>query len=821
MGSRVPRRALAIVATACLLTGLAFVAGPAVATLARGPVNTVAKEVHAAVGVGHATDVELPISASHVVLHWKGNPHAQVTVALRAGNGSWGDAQPVDIDDDGPDAGSTPPSAMADETFGQVIVADGATAIRVAADRPIANLTVVALDTLGSPLQQAADAAVAASGVGIANAAEPEPTIISRAGWGANESYRFDAGGNQKFPPAYYPLQTLVVHHTAGKNDDTNPAATIRAIYYDHAILRDWGDIGYNFLIDAQGHVYEGQFARTYASGEPVTGENVAGDPVRGAHATGYNAGTVGIALLGNFQTVQPPAAERAGLITMLAWEADRHGINPLGSATYVNPETGLSKVLNNISGHRNVGVTACPGDTFYPTFPTLRQQVANEIALHSGTPYDTTAPTATLTPIQTPTGGSTMTFGLVFSEPIKDLAASDLTVGGTSDGWAVTDLSGNAATYTVTVHSAAPTDGTVQLTLAKDGVTDLAGNTGPPAEVVGSATFATDTVAPTVTMYVTPHRAFVNTNMLDVTISFSEPVVGMGLAKLTIGGTSNTATPWSFAEPTIIGSGASYSVTLEATNPANGTLTLSIPAAAVTDAAGNPNASTSVGLTIDRTAPTTSTPVVSLATSVTFGGSSMAGRLTWTSTDPGGAGVASYDVARSLDGAAFSVIATGLTTGALGVGLAAGHTYRYEVRAHDNAGNTGGWRAGATTSTVVRQDTSGYVHYGSGWHAASSTSFSGGSVRYATTAGASLSYTFIGHAIAFVTTKAANRGQVKVYLDGHYVTTLDLRAASTAYRQVVWSRTYGASGTHTIKLVVVGTSGRPRVDLDAFLVLR
>lgn len=821
-----PRRALAILATACFLTGLGFVAGPSLSALARGPVQTVARDVHTSVAVGRATDIELPIAASHVVLHWSGNPHAAVTVALRASDGSYGAFEAVGLDGDSPDTSQTASSAATDETFGQVVLAGGATAIRVRADRPINHLTVVALDTLGSPLQQAADAAMVATGVGVANAAESKPTIISRAGWGADERYRFDGGGHLKFPPSYYPLQKLIVHHTAGANNDPNPAATIRAIYYDHAIIRDWGDIGYNFLIDAQGRVYEGQFSRAYATGEAVTGENLAGDPVRGAHAKDYNAGTVGIALLGNFVTVLPPAAERTALIKMLAWEASRHALDPQGSSTYVNPESGASTSLPNIAGHRNVNATDCPGDDFYSTFSTLRQQVATEIAAHTGPAVDSTPPKASLAPLLSPTGESTMSFGLAFDEPVTGLTTGDLAVSGSSAGWAVTGLSGVGASYTVTVHSGAPTDGTVALTLAAGSVADLAGNAGPVAPVDATGTFATDTTAPTEVIYLTPHRTAISADTIDGTITFSEPVLGLALDKVQVSGTSDAATPWTIDRivgplSTYGGGGAAYSFTLTSTNPANGTLVVTIPDGATTDPAGNPSTGTSISVVIDRTAPTTSTPLAGLRTALTYNGSPLAGVVTWTGADTGGAGVASYDVARSIDGGSFSVVATGLTSPALNVALASGHTYRFEVRARDKASNVGGWKAGSTTSTLVRQDNSGYVHYGTGWHLASSTSYSGGYVHYATTAGASASFTFTGRAIAFVMTRAANRGRAWLYLDGVYVGSLDLYSATTAYRQVVWSRTWSSAAGHTLRLVVVGTAGRPRVDLDAFLVLR
>ncbi|HET9681865.1 MAG TPA: hypothetical protein VFP19_07490, partial [Candidatus Limnocylindrales bacterium] len=130
------------------MTGLAVVAGPSLSALAKGPIKTVARELHTAVTPGRTTDLDLPIAASHVVLHWAGNPHATVSVSLRAADGTYGAYEPVALDDDGPDPGTTPADPNSTETFGQVIVAEGATAIRVQADRPINHLTVVALDTL-------------------------------------------------------------------------------------------------------------------------------------------------------------------------------------------------------------------------------------------------------------------------------------------------------------------------------------------------------------------------------------------------------------------------------------------------------------------------------------------------------------------------------------------------------------------------------------------------------------------------------------------------------------------------------------------------
>ena len=88
------------------------------------------------------------------------------------------------------------------------------------------------------------------------------PGVIPRSAWGADETIRFDSRGEVRWGQAYFPLQKMVVHHTAGSNNDPNPAATMRAVYHYHAVTQDWGDIGYNYLIDRWGRVYEGRYSR-------------------------------------------------------------------------------------------------------------------------------------------------------------------------------------------------------------------------------------------------------------------------------------------------------------------------------------------------------------------------------------------------------------------------------------------------------------------------------------------------------------------------------------------------------------------------------
>ena len=773
-------------------------------SLRSGPPGVIAREISAA--IRDARVFRLTIAATDVAVHWRGEPDAALTLAFGSDATHFGPAIAVEPDENGLATGGG-------ESYGDVLWADGARFVRVTSDRPIARLTVVAFGSDGKiTASAAADQPLLAIG---------QQPIVTRAAWGANEALRFDAAGHENWPAEFYPLQRIFVHHTAGRNGDPDPAATVRAIYHYHAIIRGWGDIGYNFLIDEAGRIYEGRHARTFAAGEPPTSEDPSGKTVRGAQVKDFNDGTMGISLLGTFTSQLPTPAALASLTRLLAWEAERHGLDPLGRSLYLNPFSGLSKTLDTISGHRDAGSTTCPGDQLYAYLPTIRHAVANLIAAARTPAADQVDPVVTsfAALAANPTGGSTIHFGLTFSEPVTGLTADDFSVSGSSPGWTVTSVSGSAAVYDVVASSAAPADGSVSLTLADHGVTDLVGHDGPAAETTADAAFAIDSAAPTVVVAATPAAAVTATTVFNVTFSFNEPVANFSAAQVLLGGTSQAATPWVIDR--VFGSGANYNLGLTQAAPADGTLTIQLPAGLTADAAGNPSQpSDLLVLTIDRSSPVTSAPLAHLAGG-TMSSSSLPASVTWSGTDRGSAGVATYDLARSVDGAAFVILASGLASPGARVRLAPGHSYRFEVRAHDRVGNVGAWVAGPTLQPGLTQQWSSGIFYHGTWRGVSGTSYTGGSDRYATAAGASAGYTFTGRSVAIVSSRAAGRGLVRVYIDGVLVSTVDLYAPSTAYRQVVFARTWGSSGTHTIRLVVAGTAGRPRVDLDAVEVLR
>jgi hypothetical protein len=197
------------------------------------------------------------------------------------------------------------------------------------------------------------------------------PNIVTRAQWGADESIKRTSGGCKR---SFFKVQQLFVHHTAGSNSDSNFKATMRAMYWYHAVRRGWCDLGYNFVVARNGTIFEGRWARGYRPWELHNSEDLKGRAVSGAHVSGYNSGSVGVSLMGNFETAPLPPSMRRSVAELLAWEVDRHDLRPRGTHTYRNPETGLRRKLPYIAGHRDAGQTSCPGRYLYAALPGIRR---------------------------------------------------------------------------------------------------------------------------------------------------------------------------------------------------------------------------------------------------------------------------------------------------------------------------------------------------------------------------------------------------------------------------------------------------------------
>jgi hypothetical protein len=200
----------------------------------------------------------------------------------------------------------------------------------------------------GSTTTGASDA-IALSAMKVA----PKPLIYSRAQWGANEKLR------EQTKPDYGTIQTGFIHHTVNANDYTaaDVPALIRGIYAYHVVSRGWRDIGYNFLVDRFGRIWEGRYGGV-------------GSPVVGAHTKGYNDVSFAASAIGNFEIAQPPQAVLDAFARLFAWKLSLYDIRATATGLKVK-----SKVLNAINGHRDVGQTACPGKYLYARLPTVRAE--------------------------------------------------------------------------------------------------------------------------------------------------------------------------------------------------------------------------------------------------------------------------------------------------------------------------------------------------------------------------------------------------------------------------------------------------------------
>lgn len=207
-----------------------------------------------------------------------------------------------------------------------------------------------------------------------ASATVVPPAIISRVGWGADEGLR-------RGTPGFAPISRLVVHHTVTTNADADPAATVRGIYRQHVVDNGWSDIGYSFVIDAAGRIYEGRHGRAYAEGEVHDGEDGEGRGVIGAHTEGYNTGAVGVALLGTYEYGgRPTAGALDSLVGLLAWKASTHAIDPVATVTAGKYGATETRTVGTIAGHRDYKSTACPGKDFYAMLGAVRERVRRRL---------------------------------------------------------------------------------------------------------------------------------------------------------------------------------------------------------------------------------------------------------------------------------------------------------------------------------------------------------------------------------------------------------------------------------------------------------
>ena len=224
----------------------------------------------------------------------------------------------------------------------------------------------------------------------------------------------------------------------------------------------------------------------------------------------------------------------------------------------------------------------------------------------------------------------------------------------------------------------------------------------------------------------------------------------------------------------------------------------------------------------LDTVAPTALAPN-SHAFSVgsVLGTSSISTIVGWPAASDDASGIRNYTLEQQVNGGSWATAVSGTTARTAARPLTFNASHRFRVKAMDRANNFSGLVTGPIVLPKLYQEATSLATYAGTWSTATSSVASGGRARYATRAGASVSFRFIGRAVAVIAPKGSTRGSAKVYVDNVYAGTISLYRSSTVNKVVVFGRSWTANGTHTVKLVLVGTSGHPRVDIDAFAILR
>jgi hypothetical protein len=354
-------------------------------------------------GTGRAPWTSAPLATDDFALlgvSWPAHaPTPTVEVRTRSG-GRWSDWRELPLLDDRPDPEDDATLQHATQPL-WVGSADGVR-VRVSGNRPAhVLLSLIRPDVAPGDLETArrtsdrpvlGRAATGSSGTGGTVA---RPPILRRRDWNADESWR---RGRASYNDT---ILQVHVHHTVSGNtySRAETPGLIRGMYYYHTRTLGWSDLGYNFLVDRFGRIWEGR-----AGG--------IGKAVRGAHTLGFNTTSCGVSVIGNFEQVPADDAVVAGVAAVAAWKLARYGRDPLGTTKVVSEGSdkfGRSRqvTLPVIDGHRDTNDTACPGRYLYARLGDVRR-AAQAVVAAAGVPVVTATSAPTLT--GDPTPGATLT---------------------------------------------------------------------------------------------------------------------------------------------------------------------------------------------------------------------------------------------------------------------------------------------------------------------------------------------------------------------------------------------------------------------------
>lgn len=311
------------------------------------------------------------------------DPATRILVRVRTDD-SWSAWQHLPVSDHLPDPDS--PEAVGVRSTSEPLVASGADAVQVRIDTPDGTVPAgTELALIDSPVT-ADDADLSSVPVSTVSAAAPQPRIITREQWGADESL---VRGTPSFSDT---IKVAFIHHVVSSNDYTpeEAAAQVRAVYSWFVEGVGVNDFGYNFMVDRFGRIYEGRKGSIEGA-------------VIGAHTSGFNAESFAVSFLGNANTLNPSRAEAQPIIDayakIVAWKLSQYHRNPQGTAVLTSagpgPGQGTTSMywpgetvrVPTILGHGDIGSTACPGAFLKQSLAAIRTSVTARIGASFFTP--------------------------------------------------------------------------------------------------------------------------------------------------------------------------------------------------------------------------------------------------------------------------------------------------------------------------------------------------------------------------------------------------------------------------------------------------
>ncbi len=379
-------KAVAAIAALLAIAAFTWAAGPA---LSEGPYVPDPVEFEVAVP-GTSSGARAARQLGRVVrpgkrfniagLRWQGGQVKRLRIRVRRDGDAWSRWVLVGTDPDhAPDRGTA--EHRRHERASDPVWAGEADELqlRISGARDVRGLRLSFVNTTGtatrrdrvkSGLRRLGTAVVSAArtvlGAGSAEADTAQPAIVPREQWGAGKC-------PPRADPAFGEVKLAFVHHTVSTNEygPEDSAAMVLGICRYHRNTNGWNDVGYNFLVDRYGTIFEGRAGGT-------------GEAVLGAQAQGYNSSSTGIASLGTFSSGGQTPAGLGALARLLSWKLAVHGVPPSGKVEVVSSGGGSNRypagsrpVFDRIAGHRDGNATACPGDGLYAQLPELRTMVA------------------------------------------------------------------------------------------------------------------------------------------------------------------------------------------------------------------------------------------------------------------------------------------------------------------------------------------------------------------------------------------------------------------------------------------------------------